>query len=396
MAMQTHDPDRIQFNRQLIKAHRIDALVCSLPSNVLLLSGYNPVVGSGIAIATPDSTTLIVPDDEQDLAQTGWADDIRPFEYGSLNKIQSLPEAIQPTLGEALKSLKLQNAIVAYEHGPWVQPASYAAMNLFGSELPALLKSCLPSAKLTNGDELLQLLRLVKTKAEIGHIRDACNIAAAALIDGFTHIRAGQTETQVATHVQQHLLQSTGDDRVAGFAFCMTGPHAAQACKAYQRCSQRKLQTGDLALVHCNSTAGGFWTDITRTYCLGQPTQKQRDMYEAVFAARDAAMSIIAPGAKAADIDHAARSVLESRGFGPQFKHPTGHGVGFGAINHNGRPRIHPLSDETLQPGMVFNVEPAIYFDGESGLRQCDMVAVTDDGSELLTPFQGSLEELII
>jgi Xaa-Pro aminopeptidase len=86
--------------------------------------------------------------------------------------------------------------------------------------------------------------------------------------------------------------------------------------------------------------------------------------------------------------------VLAERGFGPQFKHGTGHGVGFAAIDHNARPRIHPASDDVLEVGMVFNVEPAVYVEGWGGLRHCDLVAVTGEGAELLTPFQASLEEL--
>ena len=92
----------------------------------------------------------------------------------------------------------------------------------------------------------------------------------------------------------------------------------------------------------------------------------------------------------AADVDAAARDVLKMRGFGPQFKHSTGHGVGFSAIDANAKPRLHPKSEDTLEAGMVFNVEPAIYFEGYGGMRHCDMVAVTDSGAEVLTPFQSS------
>jgi Xaa-Pro aminopeptidase len=113
-----------------------------------------------------------------------------------------------------------------------------------------------------------------------------------------------------------------------------------------------------------------------------------------VFAARAAALSAIRPGATGAEVDRAARSVLAERGYGPEFKHPTGHGVGFAAIDHNARPRLHPKSPDVLEPGMVFNVEPGLYFE-DGGMRHCDMVAVTDNGAELLTPFLCDIEELI-
>jgi Xaa-Pro aminopeptidase len=95
-------------------------------------------------------------------------------------------------------------------------------------------------------------------------------------------------------------------------------------------------------------------------------------------------------------VDHAARSVLAERGFAADFLHSTGHGVGFGAISPNALPRIHPKSDDVLEPGMVFNVEPAIYIEGYGGIRHCDMVAVTESGFKLLTPFQSALDDLLL
>jgi Xaa-Pro aminopeptidase len=87
---------------------------------------------------------------------------------------------------------------------------------------------------------------------------------------------------------------------------------------------------------------------------------------------------------------------MREHGFAKEFKHSTGHGVGFAAINHTAHPRIHPASEERLEVGMVFNVEPGLYFHGYGGLRHCDMVTVTDSGAEVLTPFQSSLQELIV
>jgi Xaa-Pro aminopeptidase len=391
-----HDDHRMKLNRQALLGAKLDALVCALPSNVMLLSGYRPVVGTGIVIATPTSITLVVPSDEEELANAGCAGDVRTFNDGSLTKLESLTDAVRPVLGDALRSLNLHHGSIGYEHGPWIQPPPYVAVNSYGAAMPLLLSDLMPDAKLMSADHLLKGLRLVKTPHEIGHLRTACRIAGAAFTDGIGHVRRGRTETQVAAIFQGGLLQSHDDDRAAGSCFCMAGPNAALAYKAYQRSSQRELRTGDLALVHCNSTAGGFWTDITRTYCVGSPTLHQRQLYEAVFAARHAALNSIRPGIPGSVVDHAARSVLKDHGFGPNFKHPTGHGVGFDAIDHNASPRLHPLSNDALEIGMVFNVEPAIYIEGECGLRHCDMVAVTGDGHELLTPFQDRPDQLVI
>jgi Xaa-Pro aminopeptidase len=93
-------------------------------------------------------------------------------------------------------------------------------------------------------------------------------------------------------------------------------------------------------------------------------------------------------------VDRAAREVLAGCGLGAAFTHGTGHGVGFAAIDHHARPRLHPASDDVLMEGMTFNLEPAAYLEGRGGVRHCDLVAVHASGTELLTPFHTSLEEL--
>jgi Xaa-Pro dipeptidase len=175
----------------------------------------------------------------------------------------------------------------------------------------------------------------------------------------------------------------------------MSGANAALASGAYAHSRAKRIEPGDLVLIHLNSYADGYWTDITRTYSIGKPDERRQEMYDAVFSARQAALRAIHTGVKAAAVDTAARDVLEARGFGPQFKHSTGHGVGFSAITAYAKPRLHPKSDEVLEIGMVFNVEPAIYIDGYGGLRHCDMVAVTEAGAELLTPFQCGIDDLV-
>jgi Xaa-Pro dipeptidase len=176
----------------------------------------------------------------------------------------------------------------------------------------------------------------------------------------------------------------------------MSGPNSAEAYAAYQRSRAREIQCGDLVLIHCNSYLNGYWTDITRTFCLGPVDERKQRMYEAIFAAREAALGAIRPGVKAADVDRAARVVIGDYGFAKAFKHGLGHGVGFAAINHNAIPRLHPASEDILQPGMIFNIEPAVYFNGFGGIRHCDMVLLTEHGPEVLTPFQSTLESLTV
>ena len=270
-------------------------------------------------------------------------------------------------------------------------------MHLFGANILTLLGEAFSTAKFIPSSACLSRLRSVKSPLEIEHIRFACQIAAAAFQRGASKLDLGLTENQAAARFQQGLCESPRhSNRIGGFTWCMSGPNSAKACAAYAQSEQRILEPGDLALIHCNSFANGFWTDITRTYLLGTAIDRSHRMFEAVFAARAAAWDAIRPGVKAAAVDNAAREVFREFGWNEEFKHAVGHGVGFGAISAQSAPRLHPKSEDILRTGMVFNLEPALYFEGYGGLRHCDMVALTSNGKELLTPFQLTLEDLTV
>ncbi len=391
----TRDAWRVDSIQNALGEEKLDALVCSLPSNVLMLTGYWPVVGTSLAIVAPGPhTALIVPEDEYDLASQGWADEIRTFQPGSLEDLRTPEEAIRAPLKEMLRSFGPCQR-VGFESGGMVEPASYAAMYLFGANILTLLGEACSTAKLIASSACLSRLRSVKSPLEIEHIRCACQIAAAAFQTGACKLGLGLTENQAAERFHQGLCESPRhSSRIGGFTWCMSGPNSAKACAAYARSEQRILASGDLILIHCNSFADGFWTDITRTYFLGTADDRIHRMFEAVFASRAAAWDAIRPGVKAVAVDNAAREVFRDFGCEKEFKHSVGHGAGFGAISAQAVPRLHPNSDDVLQPGMVFNLEPALYYEGYGGLRHCDMVAVTSNGKELLTPFQVTLEDL--
>lgn len=394
----SRDEQRVQAIRAALAQEGLDGLVCSLPMHVLLISGYWPVVGTSVAVITRDGVVgVIAPEDERDLAERGWADQLRVFHPGSLDCMTNAVQALREPLSALLAALGLAHARMGYEDDQSYQPVTYAAMHLYGGALPRLMKEVAPQVELAPASGLLVQLAAVQTPSEVERVRLACKIVGEAFNYGADHVTVGTSESRTAALFRDQ-LDSGGDShdiaRSGGFVWCMSGPNSAAACGAYARSRQRPLARGDLVLVHCNSYVDGHWTDVTRTYCLGQPDERKRAMYAAVAEARQAALAAIRPGVKAADVDKAARSVLQARGFGDAFKHSTGHGVGFSAINANARPRLHPKSDDVLQTGMIFNVEPAVYFDGYGGLRHCDVVALTDRGPEVLTPFQGDMQQL--
>lgn len=394
------DPERIEQIRRGLRHVHLDAILCTLPDYVLLLSGYWPVMGASIAIATSEGRIcLVVPEDEQELAQAGWADEVHTFRPGRLDKLQSTSEAAFGALQQCAQHMGITHARIGYEHGAATEPASYVGMHLYGASIVQLLIEALPSAALVGADTLLAIWAMLKTPSEVERIRVACAIAEQAFAWGAARLRAGLSETEAAALFRGRLNHGTGRNgiqRADGFAFCMSGPNSAKASAAFALSRTRKIQPADLALVHCNSYADGYWTDITRTYSLCQPAERGEQIYRAVFEARQAALAAIRPDVRASAVDHAARSILAAHGFEKEFSHATGHGVGFAAIAHNARPRLHPQSQELLQEGMVFNVEPAVYIEGWGGIRHCDMVTVTSNGAEVLTPFQARVEDLIL
>lgn len=393
------DVERMRRIRAALEEKRIDAFVCALPSNVLLLSGYWPVVGPSIAVATRDGEIiLIVPKDEKSLAETGWADDVLTFSHGSLEKITNAIDNLQAPLIETITRLNLfSDGVLGCEDKAEFQPASYAAMYFPDLTFHRLLQETFPQTRIVSADKILSGFRARLTPGEIERVRVSCEIAEHAFRFGAEKLREGIAETEAAHFFRGPLtVLPENVHRADGFVYCMSGINSFEGFASFQRSRPRKIETGDLVLIHCNSYADGFWTDITRTFCIGAPNERQREMFDATFEAREAAIAAVRPGTTAASVDEAAREKLKEHGFEEEFRHATGHGVGFAAINHNAPPRIHPRSRDILETGMVFNIEPGIYIEGVGGMRHCDMVVVTENGAEVLTPFQNTLDDLLL
>ena len=374
-----------------LAAAGFDAIVCSAASDVLLLTGYWPVMSMSIAVLTSGGEChVLVPEDEAELAsQTGSAA-VTAFSPGSL---QTLPEpmtALREPLYRLAKSLGLDHARVGLRMQVTEQPSSYVVSTSFHASLSLLLTELLPEATLLSCDSMLETQKATKTAIELQCMERAACIAGAGFAAAEGSLAPGLRETEVAARIQLSFdtaPEAEVVERSYGDFYCMSGPNSAKAAAAFARTRQRRLETGDLVMIHANTCADGFWTDITRTYTVGPPTERQTFLRNALLAARKAGLAAIHPGVAASAVDHAARSVLEEHGLGSAFKHATGHGVGFAAANAAGRPRIHPCSPDVLEAGMTFNLEPAVYFEGYGGMRHCDLVAVTPDGARILTDF---------
>ena len=366
------------------------ALVCFAPEDVLLLSGYWPVMASSLAVLTRKGALhVILPEDELELAGVTAQADFLHYNPHSLEQISTATEALEQSIRQLAKKLPLGAERVGVLLHDTAQTQSYQSANHFHSALVPLLRKVYPDVSVVACDSLLRRMKSIKTEAEVGQMRKLCRLAEAGFEKARQAIRAGRREDEIAPEINQAYacVAHEGFERGHGYFFCMSGPNSTKAAGAFARTRKRVVQPGDLVMIHANTVGDGFWTDVTRTYTAGKPTDLQRSMREAIDEARRAALAAIRPGAKASAVDAAARGVLTAHGFGKQFTHAVGHGVGFAAADPEALPRLHPKSPDELQAGMTFNIEPAIYIEGHGGMRHCDVVACTQDGAEVLTAF---------
>ncbi len=229
------------------------------------------------------------------------------------------------------------------------------------------------------GQDLLSI-RAIKTAPEVDAMRRAIDISEAALNDLMANIKPGMTEREIALELDQ-LLTERGSQ---GYAFRALVQSGANSAIPHGHTTDRPLQEGEFLLIDFGGMWQGYPADITRTFCIGTPSDEMNRIYQAVLAANRAAIAMCEPGVSAADVDRAARDVIEFAGYGDYFTHRTGHGLG---LEVHEQPNISATSDTILQPGMVFTVEPGIYVPGIGGVRIEDNIHITLTGAEVLTSY---------
>jgi Xaa-Pro dipeptidase len=229
--------------------------------------------------------------------------------------------------------------------------------------------------------------RAVKSPHELELIRLACEATCNLYRQIFANLQEGMTEEDVTRMVSG----GYGKMNLRGYALVMFGASAALPHGTRQ---PQKLKQGDVVLIDGGCLVEGYESDVTRTGILGKPTEKIQRAYNAVRKAQDAALDAARAGKLSGSVDDAARTVITSAGFGPDYKfftHRLGHGIGLDGHEH---PYLVRGSKTVLQPGMTFSDEPGIYIPGEFGIRCEDLMAIAPEGpAQLLTPgFQVSLE----
>jgi Xaa-Pro aminopeptidase len=237
---------------------------------------------------------------------------------------------------------------------------------------------------------LLASLRMVKDVSEQAAMTEAARIVEAALRDSVPHIRVGITERQLARRISNAIL-AAGAEGESFEAIVASGPNSANP---HHGGSARPLQAGDLVIIDCGAVYGGYASDITRTFALGEPGDEARRIYQVVQAANAAGRAAVRPGMTGEQIDRAARGVIEAAGYGAYFPHRTGHGLGIEVHPCHEPPDLVAGSTASLAVGTTFTIEPGVYIEGVGGVRIEDDVIITQEGYKSFTAFERDLTVL--
>jgi Xaa-Pro aminopeptidase len=249
------------------------------------------------------------------------------------------------------------------------------------------LKKQLPRLTVEDSSDLIRYLRQLKTSREIEAFKRCNRIADYAFSRVREAARPGVTEIELAA-IMESAFQERGVSveaagRARGYAFVMSGPvNSASAWLPANFSTRRALQEGDLVLIEFNGFADGYWTDLSRTIVIGEPSKRQQQMIQAVTEVLETAVRAVKPGVTAGSIDELARKGFRSFGLEQNFLHYIGHAVGFA---FHERPILKSDSDVLLESGMILAIEPGLYIDAVGGIRIEDNLVVTTEGADRLS-----------
>jgi Xaa-Pro aminopeptidase len=222
----------------------------------------------------------------------------------------------------------------------------------------------------------LPMLRAVKDANELERLA-AAGAAADASFEEIRQVRfAGRRESEVAAELAG-FLRERGHSRI-DFTVVGSGPNGANP---HHEFGERVIEEGDMVVLDFGGLKDGYGSDTTRTVHVGEPTAEEREVYEVVRRAQQAGFEAVRPGVECQEIDRAARRVIADAGYGEQFIHRTGHGIG---LTTHEPPYMIEGDTNPLEPAMCFSIEPGVYLSGRFGVRIEDIVTVTEDGGRRL------------
>lgn len=342
-----------------LESKGIEGILISDITNVRYLTGFNG--SSGCVLITKRDRIFCTDSRYEEQAKK----ELKDFEV--LIEKEELPKAVI----ERAKSLGIK--ALGFESS-----ASYHFYR-------ALLRKGIKIKAISN---FIEDMRKIKGADELILIRKAITRAEKAFLKVKEYIKPGFTERQIALRLEEN-LKKEGCYSIPFDIIVASGENSALP---HAKPTEKKIKSGDLVVVDWGGEAGGYFSDMTRTFLIkGKDISRKKDIYETVLRANIQALHSVATGVSSRMVDKAARDSIRKAGYADFFGHGTGHGVG---LDVHELPRISRIGRESVKPGMVFTIEPGVYIPGLGGVRIEDMVLVEKSGCSVLTALPKGLEIL--
>ena len=357
--------------QQALQNARLDALALNPGPSLTYLTGLHfhlmerPVVAFFTAAG---QQAVVLP--ALEAPKVAERDDILPFFY------DDNPAHWADAFRKAIEALGLARARIG------VEPNRLRVLEL------RFLEAAAPGAAFPSAAETLTSLRATKDDAELAAMQTAVEIAQQALEAALQAFRVGMTEKELAAEVVLQLLRHGSEPELPFQPIVAAGPNSANP---HATPTDRPIQHGDLLIIDWGATHNGYFSDLTRTFAIGEVEPELAHIVEVCIQANAAGRAAAGPGTPAGEVDAAARKVIAEAGYGEFFTHRTGHGLG---LDVHERPFIFSGNPEVLQPGMTFTVEPGIYLPNRGGVRVEDDVVITADGARSLSNMPRELRYL--
>jgi Xaa-Pro aminopeptidase len=365
---------RIEKARRLMRANSLDAILLAGGTSLNYFTGVQWGLSErmfAVVIPAGAGAFVVTPAFEEERAREQLA-------QGPLgNEAAVLPwqedEDPYPLVATALRERGLATGTLGIEE---------TVRFVFSNEVAAAS----PALRLASATPATAGCRTIKDAHELELMR----LASAATLKAFEATYRSLEEGMSREDVRELIRAAHRRLGFAGDALVLVGEHTALPHGSVQ---PQTIREGTIILIDGGCGVEGYRSDISRTFVLGQPTDKMKQVFEVELRAQTEALRTARPGVECQAVDAAARVVIEEAGYGAdyeRFTHRVGHGIG---MDGHEWPYLVRGNTLALAPGMTFSDEPGIYFPGEFGIRLEDDMVITEDGAELLTPQSPSLQD---
>lgn len=333
--------NRIEAFREILKEKNVDGILIKSKSNKIYIGA---LTGSGVKV-------LITKDKSYQIMDGRYINEAREttigFEIISHSQDRNYIEVIKEVLGNE-KSIAVESSHIFAKE--------YLKMKEYEFDIVLL-------------ENELEYARKCKTANEIDLVKEACEITDKIFAEVLKEIHIGMKEYELSALIQ-YLAISKGATSMAFDTIVASGTRGAMP---HGRPTNKEFKAHELITIDFGITYKGYQSDMTRTICIGEPTEELRKIYNIVLEAQKAGVDFIKSGVISKDVDKHVRNIIESYGYGEYFTHGLGHGIGIGDGEF---PILNQRSNTVLEEGMIMSCEPGIYVPGLGGVRIEDDVLI--------------------